>query len=56
MSMAGVVAMFLGVSIVCSLGPLLLAPAATLRVFQKAIETKARTRVFGGSSCSSRCR
>ena len=48
MSMAGIVAIFLGVFIVCSRGPLLLAPASTLRVFQKVIATKTRTRVLGG--------
>ncbi len=47
MSTAGIVTMFLGALIVCIRGPLLFAPAATLRWFGEAIKTKGRTRVFG---------
>ena len=47
MSTAGIVTMFLGAFIVCIRGPLLLAPAATLRWFGEAIKTKSRTRVLG---------
>ena len=48
MSTAGIVTMFLGALIVCIRGgPLLLAPAATLRWFGEATKTKGRTRVFG---------
>ncbi len=47
MSTAGMVAMFLGVLIVCSRGPLLLIPASALRWFGEAIKTEGRTRVSG---------
>ena len=47
MSKAGIVAMFFGALIVCRRGPLLLAPAATLRWFGEAIKTEARTRMLG---------
>ncbi len=47
MSTAGMVAMFLGVLIVCSRGPLLLIPATTLRWFSEAIKIEGRTRGFG---------
>ncbi len=47
MSTVGIVTMFLGAFIVCVRGPLLLAPAATLRWFGEAIKTKSRTRVLG---------
>ncbi|MGI9324128.1 MAG: hypothetical protein ACR2PZ_02835 [Pseudomonadales bacterium] len=47
MSNVGIVAMIFGALIVCSRGPLLLAPVATLHWFSKAIETRTRTRVLG---------
>ena len=47
MSKIGIVAIFLGVLIAFGRGPLLLAPAATLRWFRKAIETEASTRMLG---------
>ena len=47
MSLAGIVATFLGVLVICSRGPLLLVPASALRWFGEAIKTKGRTRMFG---------
>ena len=47
MSLSGWVAVAFGVLIIISRGPLLFAPAATLRFFAKAIQTEARTRLIG---------
>ena len=47
MSMSGIVAMFLGVLIICSRGPLIFIPASALRWFRVAIKTKNRTRGLG---------
>ncbi len=47
MSKAGIAAMLLGALICCRRGPLLLAPAATLRLLGEVVKTEARTRMFG---------
>ena len=47
MSKVGIVAMLLGALVFCGRGPLLLAPAATLRLFGEAVKTEARTRMLG---------
>jgi hypothetical protein len=47
MSTSGIVAIFLGLLIICSRGQLLLVPAFTLRWFGEMIKTKVRTRIMG---------
>ena len=47
MNSAGIIAMILGALIVCSRGPLLFAPRASIRLFREAIKTNNRTRVLG---------
>ena len=47
MGLAGIVAIFLGLFIIFSRGPLLLYPAFTLRWFGTVIESESRTRVLG---------
>ncbi len=47
MSKAAVVSMLLGALVFCCRGPLLLAPAATLRLFGEVVKTETRTRMFG---------
>jgi hypothetical protein len=47
-SEVGIVSITLGVIVVCGRGALLVAPAATLHWFERAIATNGRTRAFGG--------
>jgi hypothetical protein len=47
MSKFGVVSIVVGVDLVCSRGPLLVAPTATLRCFKGVIATNGRIRVLG---------
>ena len=47
MSEVGVVSIVLGVVVVCSRAPLLVAPAATLRWFEGVIATNGQTRALG---------
>ena len=47
MSTVGIGFMLLGAFIVCSRGPLLLAPASVLRGFRAMVKTATRTRILG---------
>ena len=47
MSAVGIASIALGIFVVCGRGPLLVAPAATLRWFNSVIETNSRIRVLG---------
>ena len=47
MSEVGIVSIVVGVVVVCSRGPLLVAPTATLRWFEGVIATNGRIRVLG---------
>lgn len=47
MSAVGLFSIALGAVVVCSRGPLLFAPAVTLRWFQRLLETDTRIRIMG---------